>query len=162
MRKILLIILLGTFFINVNNLQAKEKVNNKIELDTLKCDKKLKDAKEWNILIKAIIQCESRGIVNAKSKDGKSCGIMQITPICVKECNNILGYQKYTLNDRFNKEKSLEMFEIIQNRHNSKRSIERAIRLWNGGPTYSTHKTNGYYRKVITIFNSLKNEEDKN
>ena len=42
----------------------------------------------WNPVMDAIIQVESEGNPNAVS--GNSVGAMQITPILVKDCNNIL------------------------------------------------------------------------
>ena len=62
--------------------------------------------------MEAIIHVESRGDANAVS--GNSCGAMQITPILVKECNNILKKRKskkrFTMQDRFSVKKSKEMF----------------------------------------------------
>ena len=46
----------------------------------------------WNPVMDAIIEVESEG--NPKAVSGNSCGAMQITPILVKECNNILKKQK--------------------------------------------------------------------
>ena len=40
---------------------------------------------DWNPVIDAIIEVESEGKADAVDKSGKSCGIMQITPILVKE-----------------------------------------------------------------------------
>ena len=111
-------------------------------------------AENWNKLIEAIIQVESGG--NPRARSGSSVGILQITPICVKECNNILRTQKYSLSDRYNPEKSKEMFALIQNKYNPKHNIERAIRLWNGGPKYSIKSTNRYFNKVMKYFNGRK------
>ena len=46
----------------------------------------------WNPIMDAIIQVESGGNPNAKS--GNSVGVMQITPILVKDCNIILEKRK--------------------------------------------------------------------
>ena len=43
---------------------------------------------DWEPVMKAIIQVESEG--NPKAVSGNSCGAMQITPILVRECNDIL------------------------------------------------------------------------
>lgn len=43
---------------------------------------------DWEPVMQAIIQVESEG--NAKAVKGNSCGAMQITPILVAECNQIL------------------------------------------------------------------------
>ena len=105
----------------------------------------------WNPVMDAIIQVESEGNPNAVS--GKSVGAMQITPILVKDCNDILKRQKsnkrYTMADRYSVAKSKEMFLIIQQYYNPENNIEKAIRLWNGGVNYKTKSTNRYYRKVL-------------
>ena len=107
---------------------------------------------DWNPVIAAIIQVESGG--NSKAKNGNQCGAMQITPICVKECNNILksrnSKKRYTLDDRFNLQKSKEMFLLIQSHHNPENDVEHAIRSWNGGQNYKVRSTQRYYEKVMS------------
>ena len=105
----------------------------------------------WNPVMDAIIQVESEGNPNAVS--GNSVGAMQITPILVKDCNDILKRQKskkqFTMADRYSVAKSKEMFLIIQKYYNPENDVEKAIRLWNGGIKYSIKATNRYYRKVL-------------
>ena len=105
----------------------------------------------WNPVMDAIIQVESEGNPNAVS--GNSVGAMQITPILVKDCNEILKKQKskkrYTMADRYSVAKSKEMFLLIQSHYNPENSIEKAIRSWNGGVRYSIRATNRYYQKVM-------------
>ena len=105
----------------------------------------------WNPVMDAIIQVESEGNPNAVS--GNSVGAMQITPILVEDCNNILKRQKskkrYTMADRYSVAKSKEMFLIIQKYYNPENNIEKAIRLWNGGVKYTKRATNRYYKKVL-------------
>ena len=105
----------------------------------------------WNPVMDAIIQVESEGNPNAVS--GNSVGAMQITPILVKDCNDILKKQKskkrYTMADRYSVAKSKEMFLLIQSHYNPENSIEKAIRSWNGGVRYSVRATNRYYQKVM-------------
>ena len=105
----------------------------------------------WNPVMDAIIQVESEGNPNAIS--GNSVGAMQITPILVKDCNDILKKQKskkrYTMADRYSVSKSKEMFLIIQKHYNPENDVEKAIRLWNGGIKYSAKATNRYYNKVL-------------
>jgi len=105
----------------------------------------------WNPVMDAIIQVESEG--NPKAVSGNSVGVMQITPILVEDCNNILKKQKskkrFTLADRYSVEKSKEMFLLIQSYYNPTNSIEKAIRLWNGGVHYSVRATNRYFKKVM-------------
>ena len=106
---------------------------------------------DWSPVMEAIIWVESGGNPNAVS--GNSVGVMQITPICVKECNNILKSQgkkqRYTMADRYSVAKSKEMFLLIQKQYNKANNVEKAIRSWNGGPRYSVKATNRYYQKVL-------------
>lgn len=101
----------------------------------------------------AIIEVESEGDPRAVS--GNSCGAMQITPILVKECNNILkklkSKKRFKLSDRFNVAKSKEMFILIQSQYNPQNNVEKAIRSWNGGPKYSIRGTQKYYNKVMKL-----------
>ena len=109
------------------------------------------DAHFWSPIIDAIIEVESGG--DAKAKSGNYCGAMQISPILVKECNNILkernSKKRYTLQDRFSVEKSKEMFLLIQSHHNPEKDVEQAIRAWNGGNNYTVKSTQKYYNKVL-------------
>ena len=106
---------------------------------------------DWNPVMDAIIQVESEG--DPKAVSGNSVGAMQITPILVKDCNDILKKQKskkrYTMADRYSVAKSKEMFLIIQKYYNPENNIEKAIRLWNGGVKYTKRATNRYYKKVL-------------
>ena len=65
---------------------------------------------DWNPVIDAIIAVESEGNAKAIDYSGRSCGILQITPVLVKECNRILkilkSTKRYVLGDRFNAAKS--------------------------------------------------------
>ncbi len=110
---------------------------------------------DWNPVMEAIIKVESEG--NPRAVSGNSVGAMQITPILVKECNNVLrklkSKKRYTLNDRYSVEKSKEMFLLIQNYFNPENNVEKAIRSWNGGRSYGIKSTNRYYRKVLSRMN---------
>ena len=107
---------------------------------------------DWEPVMNAIIQVESGGNPNAVS--GNSCGAMQITPICVAQCNIILKARKskkrYSLKDRFNIAKSKETFLLLQSYYNLENNIEKAIRSWNGGMKYTVRGTQKYYNKVMS------------
>ena len=66
----------------------------------------------WNKVINAIVQVESKGNANARSKD--CVGILQIRPILVRDVNEYLkmkgSNKRFKMNDRLNAEKSKEMF----------------------------------------------------
>ena len=75
----------------------------------------------WTRVINAIAIVESNNNPRAVGGGG-SVGLLQITPILVKDCNKILAKQKsskrYNLSDRLNPEKSKEMFVLIQEYYN--------------------------------------------
>jgi len=110
---------------------------------------------DWTKIMNAIIQVESKGNINTRSKD--CVGILQIRPILVADVNEYLkmkgSNKRFKLSDRLNVEKSKEMFVIYQKRYNPTNDIEKAIRLWNGGCGYSKAKTENYYRKVMKYYN---------
>lgn len=111
--------------------------------------------KKWMPVINAIAQVESGGNPKAVSKSGTYIGLLQIAPICVRECNRIVGKNKFTYNDRYSKEKSIEMFIVFQEYHNPEGNMEKAIRLWNSGDKNcmkNKSKTEAYYRRVMSKY----------
>lgn len=110
----------------INNYQPNE---FKEETDVLKQEIK-REPSEWDIFVEALIQVESEGKADAVGKTN-DVGILQITPIYVKDVNRILGEDKYDLSCRTDTEKSLEMFEILQNHYNPDKDIDKAIKLHN-------------------------------
>lgn len=106
---------------------------------------------DWTNVINAIIQVESKGDEKAVSKNGKFVGILQISKVMVDDCNRIEGYRKYTYNCRYDKEKSIEMFHIMQSYYNPSNDVIFAIRMWKGGPSWKTNSipTKEYYLRVM-------------
>ena len=108
-----------------------------------------KEAHPLDDLLQAIIYVESRGNEKAHNKNGDCVGILQITKICVRECNRILkkkgSDKRYTYTDRWDKEKSIEMFYLLQNEYNPKHDIVKGIRIWN--------KSTKYRNKVLKRLN---------
>jgi len=108
--------------------------------------------KKWGAVINAIAMVESQGQPNVVSKNGLYVGYLQISEILVRECNRIVGYKKYTYADRYDKQKSIDMFIDYQEFYNPDGNMERAIRLWNSGDLKCmTRKarTEGYYQRVM-------------
>ena len=109
----------------------------------------------WDNVINAIIKVESGGNAKAHNKNGDCAGILQIVPILVKECNQILKSKKskkrYTLSDRYNVKKSKEMFVLLQEHFNPEHNIEKAIKCWNCGFYTKNWKSKSisYYKKVM-------------
>lgn len=108
----------------------------------------------WKDFIPALIQVESSGNPNALGKNNDR-GILQITPILVKEVNRISG-STYTHDDAWDPEKSIEMFYIIARKYCPEQDFEKMARIWNGGPRGHTKDY------TITYWNKVKNELDRN
>lgn len=97
----------------------------------------------WEKFLKALILVESNDNPKAIGKTN-DVGILQITPIYVKEANRLSG-KNFTLDDRYSVEKSLEMFSIIQNHYNPDKDIYMAIKLHNP-------KAGDWYKNRILSF----------
>ena len=95
-------------------------------------------------LWKAICKIESSN--NPKAINSNAVGIAQITPVCLQDCNRIIGYQKFSLQDRFNVEKSHQMFLIYVHHYASKplRARQAAL-IWRYGPSGARKPHNGAY-----------------
>jgi hypothetical protein len=106
---------------------------------------------DYQILQLALIYTESEGNPLAVGKSG-DWGLLQITPIYVKEVNRILGEEKYSHEDAFNPEKALEMFSIVQDYHNPEHDVDAGIRLHNRAPWYS--------QKVLRNIQRIKQYEE--
>ena len=111
----------------------------------------------WEPVMDAIIEVESNGNPYAISPSGKYVGAMQIAKIVVDDCNEYLQLKKskkrYTYNDRYDVQKSKEMFILIQERYNKEKNIEKAVRIWNGGCNYNKKSTDKYYLKFLKFYN---------
>ena len=113
----------------------------------------------YNRLITAIGTVESK--LNDKAVSGVHAGFLQISKLTVAECNRInkiKGVSKrYTLNDRFNRQKSIEIFYVIQGYYNPKGDLHYAILLWNEGCSAmdKAKRKTSYYKKVMKVYNNL-------
>lgn len=134
-------------FTKINDIESNNEENETEKVNTFHY------GYDWSDLIYAISEIESKHDTTAVSSNKRYYGHLQISMIMVKEANQICGTKRYTSNDRFNKEKSEEIFYLIQRKYNPKNNVEKAIRIWNDGPKYSIRKTNGYYRKVMKAYN---------
>jgi hypothetical protein len=145
-----------TAFNNTENISEDTK-QNIVKVDTVKRD----------LLLEAIIVVESNGndsCIGDKNLGRPSVGCLQIRPIMVREVNRLLRKQKikkkYTLNDRYSRKKSIEMFYIWRDYHHSEDSDEVIARCWNGGPKgWKKKSTNYYWAKVVKEKYWLKIEE---
>lgn len=97
----------------------------------------------WECLIDAVIEVESGGDDSAYNKRERAVGCLQIRPIAVREVNRVLESYgidgKYTLDDRYDRGKSIEMFSIMADQVTCCEFIsedeffEIVARRWNGG-----------------------------
>ena len=87
--------------------------------------------------IEAVIWKESKGDANAIGDSGKAVGVLQIHPIMVREANRILAMKDesktnyYKYDDRYSREKSIEIFKIVQDYHNVSHDFDKALQIWN-------------------------------
>jgi len=108
----------------------------------------------WQLLTLSIIKTESD--FNAQAMGSKQdLGILQITPIYVKEANRIVGEDRFSHIDAFDVAKSIEMFNIVQDERNPEHDIEKAIELHNPNGNMI-----GYADKVLSNFRYLSNVEE--
>ena len=108
------------------------------------------------MFIQSIIHVESKGDALAIGSKN-DVGILQITPICVKEANRIIKRKEYTLADRFSHKKSVEIFNIIQSHYNPAFNYRTACKIWNPGAGKSyTEKILKEYEKRRSMALSLR------
>jgi hypothetical protein len=114
-------------------------------------------------LVSALILVESRGndsaIGDRHIVGGEAVGALQIRPVMVREVNRILKIQKsnrrFTLKDRYDREKTIEMFYVWKNYHHKDSDYETIARNWNGGPKgYKLRSTEKYWNKVEQQLNN--------
>lgn len=86
---------------------------------------------EWTKMIEALIEVESEGNPSAINDNTDAVGLLQLTPIYVDEVNRLCKSDKFAYNDRYDAQKSIEMFLIYQSHKNPNKDIEKAIRLHN-------------------------------
>ena len=124
-----------------------------LQLDTIICDTNKVDIKlvEWHHFVDAVMYVESRHNPIAIGRNNDA-GVLQITPIYVEEVNRILGEKRYSLEDRFDKYKSIEMFTIMNNRYNPERCFYKAMRLHN------PNAPEAYKRKILEHYIKIKNQ----
>jgi len=116
----------------------------------------------WNDFVSAVIYVESRGNDSAYNKSEEAVGCLQIRPIMVREVNRKLSIWnapfRYTLDDRWDRQKSIEMFEIMAEQipccedQEFMEFAEVVARKWNGGGRGHLKKsTERYWEKIKEI-----------
>lgn len=108
---------------------------------------------DWEILQMAMMKTES-GFDPSAVGSSNDRGVLQITPIYVKEVNRLLGEDRYTHDDAFSVTKSIEMFNIMQSRKNPRNDMARAMNGHNPGGS-----TIGYPKKIKDNIEFIKRME---
>lgn len=104
---------------------------------------------DWDTFISALIWVESEGDKNAVGSKN-DVGVIQITPIYLRDVNRIIGYNKYKLSDRKDSLKSIEMFNVMQEHYNPSKDKHLALKIHNSKAPLS------YHTKVMTKYFELK------
>ncbi len=113
----------------------------------------------WDLFVEAVIWRESRGDANAIGDSGKAVGVLQIHPIMVREANRIVamnGGEKdlYSYEDRYDRDKSIEMFKIVQDYHNKEHDMRKALDIWNH------NHPDSYRNEIMNKYNDYLNGEE--
>ena len=93
---------------------------------------------DWEILQMAMMKTES-GFDPTAVGTSDDRGVLQITPIYVREVNRLLGEDRYTHDDAFSVSKSIEMFNIMQSKKNPRNDMARAV-------SWISEENQGQYR----------------
>lgn len=157
--------LIGLLFTSVNAPEQKLYEIERLPIEQIKIEHKTEIkpiVRDLEDLIEAMVWVESKGDPKAFAKREDAAGVLQIRPIMVNEVNRILNIKKddrfYTLDDRWNEIKSIEMFYVFVDYYHKDSSYEEIARCWNGGPKGLQKKqTKRYWKKVQNTLN--KNED---
>lgn len=122
------------------------------DADSIPDNSVTKDGVSLRVLADCISQVESNNSPKAVGDNGKAIGAYQLHSIFVKDCNRIVGYEKFKLEDRWDVNKSREMFYVYSKHYAkgvNKVSAERIARCFNGGPTgHQKGATLEYWNRV--------------
>lgn len=105
------------------------------------------------ILISAIIKVESNcNHLIYNHKEG-AAGCLQIRPVMLSHINKVLN-SNYSLNDRYDFFKSIEMFEKIMEKSVPSFDLDSVCQFWNAGVLHTNWNLTKQYRdKVRHVYN---------
>lgn len=115
--------------------------------------------KSIDIALLGVMYQETRFGVRRVSKQSiaeGSVGLLQIQKGMVDYLNKRIGYSKYSYDDRYNDEKSIQMFYDYQSMHNPEGDVDLACHIWNAGNgrvAERWHLTEAYRSAVNTYIN---------
>lgn len=119
-----------------------------LESDTLyeECIEIEEYERELERIAWAIAMVESNG--NPAAVNGRCVGVLQITPVMVKEANRLLGEDLYYMSDRETVSGSIAIFGTVMAVYNPTLDVRKACRIWNpnGGEEYYQRVMSWYER----------------
>ena len=110
-----------------------------------------------NHLFTAVCAVESGGNPRAFNAGTNAAGVVQIRPCLVKDCNRIVGRHRWSLGDRYDRDRSRELFvtylkyygRMYKQETGREATAETYARMWNGGPSgWRKASTLEYWRLV--------------
>lgn len=107
---------------------------------------------DWERFTEAVIWVESKGDPYCVGDKGKAVGVLQEWEICIDEANRLLGYNRFSYEDRYDRERSIEVWNTIQRYKNPERDFKKACQIWNPGAG------DEYYNRILERFYELENE----
>ena len=127
---------------------------------------------EDSVFVKALIQVESGGNLDAIGDGGKAQGCLQIRQCVIDDVNKFYPKyyreQLYVLDDAFAKDKAIEICwlylkhwgEVYQKKTGKKPTIEVYARIWNGGPNgWKKKSTLKYWEKVKKVMEKINEQK---
>lgn len=109
---------------------------------------------EWEIFKVALAWVESELDSTVCREDTNAGGILQLTPIYIREVNRLSGYDKWGVDDRSDPVKSFQIFEDMMSYKNPSRDIDTAIKIHN------PKAGKWYYKRVLKRMEQVKNYEN--
>tara|TARA_A100001515_G_C4512883_1_gene190748 strand:+ start:34 stop:582 length:549 start_codon:yes stop_codon:yes gene_type:complete len=120
-------------------------------IDTLQWENEIMDYNkehDASFLLSALMMVESRNDDSAHAIGEDAVGCLQIRKTMVDDVNRILKRQKkelrFVYEDRWSRDKSIQMFEIYCEHYNLT-DPEEIARCWNGGPRGMDKEATVYY-----------------
>ena len=162
MRKVILLISLSVLFsFKLNSkvfiFDESKLSESKEQYQIQKENKRIEDltVMRRNEIIVIIARIESNFNHTAFNVLEEAAGMFQIRPVMVREVNRLIGYEKYSLGDRYSISSSIDMFVDYNNIVNPEWDYERAARLWNGGITgMKKRSTDAYWSNFLSYLSA--------
>ena len=88
-----------------------------------------KQYNEWITLIKALMSVDTGNNPKYVNPITGAAGILSLMLSWVAEANQVVGRQEFSLDDRFDIDRSIQIFNVVQGHYNPELDIDKAIKL---------------------------------